>query len=316
MTKRPQPVQPPGATPGISELERFSTSTLQAWTALSKDLDELYATLYFGVLPEQRRLRPGLIDALRTQASIDIELRGWVRIVSYRYSQEPLSCAGSLQEIGGRFNAGAELDPGTLAPWPCLYVAEDHETAYREKFQLARADKIGGLTPEELALENGASHTTVLLNGHIQRVFDVTSPTSLEPIARVLRHVKMPGRARSLKEKLKIPKAALRMVQNGTQMHDAFFKSNWRTLPIQFGLPAPSHIIAELIRAAGFEAIVYQSTKGGARCLALFPDCMQDGSFIELADTPPPFVKNRRLDSSSAGDLSGWETISASLRPR
>jgi hypothetical protein len=37
---------------------------------------------------------------------------------------------------------------------------------------------------------------------------------------------------------------------------------NWRVLPAQFGMPAQSHVLAELIRVAGFEAIQYHSTKG------------------------------------------------------
>jgi hypothetical protein len=121
---------------GLRELDRFSETSLERWNAVYQDLDELQDSLYFGLEPERRRYRPDLIAALNSVASVDLCMAGWCRAVTYRYSLAPLSCAGSLQYIGGRFNAGTELDPQTLAAWPALYLAADFETAFREKFQL------------------------------------------------------------------------------------------------------------------------------------------------------------------------------------
>ena len=106
------------------------------------------------------------------------------------------------------------------------------------------------------------------------------------------------------------------MIRTGQQLYDAVLKHNWRTLPIQFGLPTQSHTLAELIRAAGFEAILYRSTKGPGRCVALYPDLLDSASFVELADPPPGAVKYRRLDGDSAEDLAGWDALPAQLRPR
>jgi hypothetical protein len=122
---------------GILELDRFSSADLAHWQKLSSDLDELSASLYFGVEPARRRLRSKLCEALKQASGIALDLHGWTRTVAYQYSFQPLSCAGSLQSVGGRFNAGFELDDNTLNPWPALYVAEDFETSYREMFQLA-----------------------------------------------------------------------------------------------------------------------------------------------------------------------------------
>jgi hypothetical protein len=91
-----------------------------------------------------------------------------VRTVTYQYSLEPLSCAGSLTDIGGRFNAGCELDDNTVSPWPALYVAQDLETAFREKFGIASDDVVDGLTAHELALNGKVSHSNVILNGHLE----------------------------------------------------------------------------------------------------------------------------------------------------
>jgi hypothetical protein len=127
---------PPKEPRGILELDRFSEASLRQWLAVSRDLDVLQDELYFGLEPERRSLRADLIGALQQSSPVAIDLLRWVRVVTYQFSDAPLSCAGSLQYIGGRFNAGAELDANTLNPWPALYLAEDFETAFREKYQL------------------------------------------------------------------------------------------------------------------------------------------------------------------------------------
>ena len=141
---------------GILELDRFSEATLSQWSSASQDLDELSDVLHFGIEPERRRLRPELLTALQATPLTTMELSRWTRVVTYQYSLEPLSSAGSLKNIGGRFNAGVELDANTLNPWPALYLAEDYETAFREKFQMPHGELTEGLTPQELALEHGA----------------------------------------------------------------------------------------------------------------------------------------------------------------
>jgi RES domain len=301
---------------GILELDRFSEATLSQWNSASQDLDELEGITYFGLEPERRRMRPELLVALQTIPLTTVELPRWARMVTYQYSLEPLSSAGSLKNIGGRFNAGVELDANTLNPWPALYLAEDYETAFREKFQIPHGELTNGLTPQELALEYGVSHTTVFVKGHLSRVFDMTKFESLIPIAKVLGRIKMPERAKQIRTKLKMPINGAVMVKTGKQTHDAALKHNWRIAPIQYGLPAPSHILAELIRAAGFEAILYQSTKGPGKCLAVFPDLLDGQSFVELIDKPPEAVKHTRLDIETATELAGWDTLPPPLRAR
>ncbi|MGA8515721.1 MAG: RES family NAD+ phosphorylase [Burkholderiaceae bacterium] len=301
---------------GILELDRFNEATLSQWNSASRDLDELVAVLYFGLEPERRRLRPDLLAALQAIPLTTVELARWARVVTYQYSLEPLSSAGSLKNIGGRFNAGAELDANTLNPWPALYLAEDNETAFREKFQIPNGELTGGLTPQELALEHGVSHTNLFVKGHLSRVFDMTKLDSLAPVAKVLGRIKMPPRTRQIQARLKIASQGVFMVQTGKQLHEMVLKQNWRILPIQYGLPAQSQILAELIRAAGFEAILYQSTKGPGKCLAVFPDLLDGQSFVELVDKSPPAVKHVRLDIDTATELAGWDILPPQLRAR
>ena len=295
---------------GLRELDRFSETSLERWNAVSQDLDKLHDSLYFGLEPERRRYRPDLIAALNSVASVELCMAGWCRAVTYRYSLAPLSCAGSLLYIGGRFSAGTELDPQTLAAWPALYLAADFETAFREKFQLSSDSLLQGLTPADMALGEGASLAAVRVNGQLVRAFDMTHADSLNAVSGVFRRIAMPTRA----EKLSI--SATGMVHTARQAHDAVLKHNWRIGPIQFGLPSPSQILAELIRAAGFEAILYQSTKGPGRCVAVFPDRLHNTSFVELADAAPPEVRHRRSDADSAIDLAGWDTVASQFKAR
>lgn len=311
--RTPVPAQGPH---GIQELDRFSEASLEQWANVSGDLDELQDCLYFGMEPERRRYRPELIEALRVRDPVEMHMSNWCRIVTYRYSLAPLSCAGSLQYIGGRFNAGTELDGGTLVAWSALYLAEDFETAFREKFQRASDQPENGLSPQEMALEPGASMSSVILRGSLTNVFDLTSLASLAPIAKVFGKISMPSKAVKLKKKLKIADGDFRSVKTAKQAYDAVLKFNWRIAPIQFGLPSPSQILAELIRAAGFEAILFQSSKGPGKCLAVFPDNLFDGSFVELTDVPPDGVTHRRLDATSAVELAGWDSVAHQLRAR
>ena len=106
------------------------------------------------------------------------------------------------------------------------------------------------------------------------------------------------------------------MITSAKQLYDAALETNWRTLPVQFGLPASSHTLAELIREAGFEGIKYRSTKGRGCCVALFPDRLASGSFVALADPGPAATMQTRLDSDSCDELAGWDSLPKTYSPR
>jgi hypothetical protein len=312
------PSRSPGFGPpptGLHELERFTHADLQHWQQVSRDLDELNASLYFGLEPARRRLRARLCDAIIQTGGVQVTLEQWVRMVTYQYSLEPLSCAGSLQSIGGRFNAGHELDDNTLNPWPALYLAENFETAFREKFQLSSTDSTLGLSPSELALEHAVSHSTVFVGGKLCNIFDMTTFTALNSVGKIFREVKMPKEAVVLAKKLKIPNASSTMIQSGQQLHHALTKHNWRIFPVQFGIPSPSQIMAELIRACGYEGIMYPSSKGKGRCLAIFPDKLADASHISLIGNAASPSTITCLDINTAQSLEGWDSIPRNRRP-
>ena len=83
---------------------------------------------------------------------------------------------------------------------------------------------------------------------------------------------------------------------------------------MQFGIPAPSQTMAELIKAAVYEGILYPSRKGPGRCLAVFPENLSDLSHIDLIGSVPSAATITRLDSNTANALEGWDSIPRNRR--
>lgn len=322
--RRPQPPprHPPAASkrapttrPDLLELDRFSKSDLERWNKRSKDLDELNALLYSGIEPQRQRHRDELIAALGSVQFQPLDFSGWVRMIPVRYANDPLSAAGSLKGYGGRFNVGADVDKSIEGPWPALYIASNQETAYREKFGLAKDDERDGLSGADLALAPGDSHAVFLINGHLELVFDIGKEGSLDAFCSVLRKIKLPREVRSLQRRLGLPNTSVRMVHSTSLLIEEALTPNWRGMPAQFGTPAVGQILAGMILAAGYEAIRYPSTKGIGECVAVFPHRLaSEDSFIELADEGPPTLSHARLDLTSADELCCWDTLPQSAR--
>lgn len=302
--------------PNLLELDRFSKADLDGWNSLSKDLDELHAILYSGIEPQRQRYHAELIAALRSAPCAPMDFTGWVRMVTSRYADAPLAAAGSLKNFGGRFNIGTDVDNAIRSPWPALYIASDQETAYREKFGMAKDDRIDGLSAEELALTAGGSYSVFRLDGHLESVFDLAREGPLDQVCKVLRKINLPAEAARLHKRLKIRRGRDTMIRSVDRLISEVLYVNWCSLPAQFGNPAVSQILAGLIIDAGYEAIRYPSSKGNGECVAIFPHCLaSDASFVTLADDAPDSVHHTRLDLSSADDLCGWESLPSRLRP-
>jgi hypothetical protein len=313
----PQPKPTTQTLPkGILELERFSQENFSQWKKAAENLDEFENVLFHSLEPERKRYRDQILAALAQEKPLTIIENRWARIVNHQYSNAPLSAAGSLHAVGGRFNAGIELDPNTMHAWPALYLAENHETAFREKFQLSKDGNIDGLSAQELALSTKTSFTCVQINIELYRVFDLTNSKSLVTLSKILSKFKPPYRATQLQRALKMPANKSLLLKTPNSLWQNTCEFNWRGRPIQFGLPANSHLLAEWIVATGFEAIVYKSSKGSGRCLAVFPEKLGDHSFVELADPSPDSVTYRRLDANSADALAGWDSVLPKFRPK
>lgn len=317
--KQPVPVHGRGfgdQTPTIHVLDRFTASDLHTWTKRSQELEEIHHELYHGLEPERILRRDAIIKALCEKAAPPFEFEGYVRHLEYRYSHEPLTAKGSLLTIGGRFNPGIDCDEsGAAHPFPALYIGDCHETACREAYGMAPAERTDtGLTPQELALRR--SDAAVRLRGKVARPFDMRNVDNLRPVARIFAKFQVPQRLEVLAKSFKLGNARELLIRTPQRLHAAMQEFNWRAWPRQFGLPAPSQRFGNMLRVAGFDGVIYNSVRrSGATCVVVFPSNISGpDTFVELMDPAPPHVRWTRLDETSADELCGWDVVSPKYR--
>lgn len=288
-----------GSPPSLELLEQFSRASLSQWKVAGRNLTALNSALFFGLESQRAENANALVDAVRLGVTGPFAFQDWARIVDWRYSTAPLSMAGSVHGDGGRFNIGSTLNPAAYSPFPALYLAEDFETAYRERFALNRTGTVGGLTAEELALRRPTSFTHVKLQGSVDSIIDIGNPETLKAIATVIAKFKIPHNVLSMARALSL--RPLGLIRTTAGLQHQLLHPNWRVQPSQFDLPANSQIFGRLCVAAGVHGILYPSAKNSSkRCLVLFPQNWRAAdSFVELVDAPPAQAGETRLDGKS-----------------
>jgi RES domain-containing protein len=287
--------------PSLLELDRFSESSLRNWQFRSAALTNIYSSLYFDLEPYRQRFGQVLLDAIRKHATQDFQIEDWARIVDYQYSMTPLSTVGSTTGVGGRFNIGQLISPGTFTPFPALYVAEDYGTAFREHFGANPDDQTNGLTTSELVLRRVSSFSEVRLRGRIDLILDIGTRENLEPFAEVIRQFPLPRAAVSFARRLGMKRPPW-LIRSASTLQKNLLHPSWRAMPMQFSVPANSQIFGRIASAAGMHGILYPSTKNsGKRCLALFPQNWRGStSYIEVADPVPTGATEYRVDGGMA----------------
>ena len=296
--KRGQPAKPKAGV----ELERFTDADLRTWKRQAEDLERYHVELFFH-LEGQRALRhEDLRDALRQSVPASIIVDRWVRIIDYKYSLQPLSASGSLIR-GGRFNIGRDLEPNKYPVFPALYLAADYNTAYAERFgtRPSVSDKLKG---HEYALRSPGSFTSVNVNGHLHNLFDLRNGKNLRQFATIISEFDLPKELRALAASAGIRSPLL--VKNAGQLKLSLLAHNWRAYPSQYEIPANPQVFGRLVVDAGFDGIVYASTKGPKVCVALFPTNFSGSeSHVQLADEAPRGATHTRLDQDTCKQIAG-----------
>lgn len=235
----------------------------------------------------QRQTRHGeLLEALKSAVIANHELDNWVRLITWQYSYNPYSSTGSLLNGGGRFNYGQMIDSTRETPFPALYVSEDLDTAYREKFGVTKNAGRGALDALDLALTPKASTTNVYLRGTIYDLVDITKPSKLADFCKVFAKFKISQEVVDLATKAGT--RPIKIISNSQQLVASFYQSNWRGWATQFGIPSNSQIFGRLVYEAGYSGVLYRSVRGRGRCVALFPENLAyNESEMYLVDEPP-----------------------------
>lgn len=263
-------------------LESFSEADLGEWRRFGKGLESYNLEGYYCFEKQRHANHAEIIQSLMVQG-VEVDVTGWIRIVDYAYSMNPLSACGSLYDVGGRFNIGSRINPVSFPSFPALYLASNEKTARAEKFP---GKSESGLTPEDFALRPKNSFSTILLKGKVQNVFDLTSSSDLKGLLRVIKSFEIPKRLDKLASDLKID--PLLPVTKSDILMKSIMDPNWRAIPQIYGVPSNSQILARYLREVGFEGVVYKSVRGSGKCLAVFPENFEKStSKIEIQGKTP-----------------------------
>lgn len=268
-------------------LEKLSKGSLTQWNEYSNKVKEYIYQNYIYFAQKRSEVFPELTTSLLNEC-IGYQFNDWQRVVSYKYCLNPLSTQGSIKNpTGGRFNIG-NINSTIFPPFGALYLAEDRETAIREKYGLFKLNSdINGLSSYEFNLTKSESEAIVVVSGKINIVLDLSKKTSLEHFFKQIHKIKSPGHLLKLAKDLKIKPTLA--INNLKQLYQTIFDNDWRYHANQCNIPSNSQILGQIAYEAGIEAILYPSTKDGKHCLAILPKNFQSGeSFIKINDKHAP----------------------------
>jgi len=237
---------------------------------------------------EERKKIQKEIDFALNDKIISYSYKNWFRLVSTKYSNDPLSCKGAMKnETGGRFNIG-NIDKDQFSTFPALYIGNEKETCIKEIYS--------GME-DFFKAKKGEAFFRV--SGCINSVLDLTKKGSLNKFVKTIKKINLSEPLRKKAKRLKLKER--NSIQNVTQLKNRIYDINWKHEPNLLGIPSTSQIFGRLVKGAGIEAILYRSTKKAKKglCLAIFPENFEySDSSIELKDTSNN-MKNIRIDSEN-----------------
>jgi hypothetical protein len=253
-------------------LDSFTQQQLRVWESRGDTLQWLSDKIYFELERQRVAHYDSLCESLRTAPSIAVNVANWARVTDWRWNLSPLSPAGSLNGIGGRFNMGNDLDRARNQAFASLYIAENLETAYREYFGGDPTETKGGLTLSELALRRSSSFTTFLLTGQLEHVLDLRTDKALSAFAEIIKRFDISAQTKTAIREEGLPPRAILRTAKELRKQILVAPSTWRLEPQVYGIPSACQIFGRFVRDSGFEAILYPSQLGPGSCLAVFPD--------------------------------------------
>lgn len=212
-------------------------------------------------------------------------LNEWIRICSYRFSQQPLNAYGSTIGVGGRFNFGDALDNVDSLAFPALYIGETKSVAYREYFGISQ-NQSAELSSQEFALTPNKAYSVIPINGLFHNVLDLTRTAKLREFVDILASFTVTKETQALATKAGIEPRSL--VASAELLNTVLTEEDFRGWGRNHGLPANCQIFGKLAWEAQYDCVLYRSVKGGGKCLAVFPQNLEySDSKLWLADVAP-----------------------------
>jgi hypothetical protein len=278
-------------------LDSFTQQQLLAWESRGDTLQWLSDRIYFELERQRVAEHDALCASLLAAPSIAVDIANWARVTDWRWSLSPLSAAGSLNGIGGRFNIGNDLDRARNQAFKSLYIAENIETAFAEYFGGSPSAAKGALTLGEFALRRASSFTTFLLTGELDHVLDLRSAKSLGAFVDIIRRFDISSDTKAAVRKAGLPPRPIMRSAKELWTLLLVAPSEWRLEPQAYGVPAACQIFGRFVQDAGFEAILFPSQQGQGSCLAVFPDNFRASTGrIEVVGAVPEGATHTVLD--------------------
>ena len=278
-------------------LDSFTQHQLHAWESRGDTFQWLSDRIYFELERQRVAHYDSLCESLRATPSIAVNVTNWARVTDWRWNFSPLSPAGSLNGIGGRFNIGNDLDRARNQAFASLYLAENVETAYSEYFGGSPSEMLRGLTLSELALRRRSSFTTFLLTGQLEHVLDLRTDRALIAFAGIIKHFDISPQTKAAVREAGLPPRAIMRSAKQLRTQILVAPSNWRLEPQAYGIPAACQIFGRFVHDSGFEAVLYPSQLGAGSCLAVFPDNFRASTGrIEVVGAVPNGATHTILD--------------------
>lgn len=288
-------------------LERGTLEDMRRAKAMMDAFLKYQWDFYSHLAQQRHQVYPDLLKCLQANTIKTHKFEGMQRAVKYKYGLHPLSAVGSLSFCGQRFNYGSHLNTN-LAPFSCLYIAQDKDTALQET--LGQSSDKDGLTPLELALTSKNSTTIVSVTGQLDEVFDLRDKNNLKDFLKLIKGFSIDDNIKRQAKELKITPAPT-LATSVTELAKSILDPDWRR-PAVDDIPANCQIFGQMVMQAGIQGIIYPSQFTKKDCIAIFPKNFdQSNSWIQLDDEPPHEKVPKRLDSSNwrLSDLTSKEVI-------
>lgn len=285
----------------LYQLDQFSENDVKGWEHAFESFESYWIPVHYYLEAQRQLHQDAITEALKKSTPVSINMKGWCRIVDYQYSDNPLSARGSLIS-GGRFNIGSEAADDVLKPLSVLYCAENYKTAYAERFGVSDRSDTTTLSGEELALRKTGSFSNVELKGTFYNLFDLNKTSNLTPFVNIIKKFDISPELKKKAKELGI--SAPYIIDKPSQVKKVFLDPSWRQWLTFYDIPSNSQVFGRLLSVAGFDGVLYPSTKGPNKCVAIFlSNLVSSDSFIEIADPSPSSVKFTRLDKNTWQDL-------------
>jgi len=257
-------------------LERLSAEDIDLYTETETKLKAYYLDEYYYYVAERAKRSIQITEALSKKTS-KFDFQDHYRCVHTQYNDRPLSSAGSrISAVGGRFNFGRIND--FFPTFPALYIGEDARVA---RLEMRQTDE---QKPKQISFEEfkGISVSDYRVHGVLNNILDITDTDNLKPFLKVIAKIEVSPLLSD--EAIRVGLTSTNPISTMRELSNALLHPNWRLSVTRFSIPSNSQSFGNLVKAAKIEGIKYKSKFRTGSCLAIFPENLGPGSFIQLSD--------------------------------